>query len=359
MDYKKPKWTDLFEKISPLIIDPKTSSITIGLSKRFFLFEFLKKITKKIEDDPYLNFISILKYYKVLGNLLHGSIYELHRDRNKGYFKDFFIDLDLYNIVKSDIERVYEINKTLNMTITKKGVIIYDNYKHNQFNMLLLTTHSGTWMPKNIKEKQHISNQTRYLEEDIATDKIYSNMVLKKAGIWIDNKMSRFICDYNRGPNKAIYSKNSESWIKDLWKTELSKKEKDWVMKGYNEFYFILDQLIETHKFNIIFDGHSMRDGKGRPDISFGVKFVPNFYMPIVSHFKKKFAKMLCFCSVEFNAPYSGGYILQRFHNKYPNVFTCSLEINKKMYMSKNRKLVNEQKMNELSDKVFNIFADY
>ena len=151
LKYNKLKWSELFEKISPIILNPKKSSITISLSKRFILFDFLNKITKNIEDDPHLNYLSILKYYKVLGNLLTGSIHELHRDRNKKYFKDFFIDNDLYILVKTDLERVYKINNKLNLTITKRGIIIYDNYKINDFNMLLLTTHSGTWVPENIK----------------------------------------------------------------------------------------------------------------------------------------------------------------------------------------------------------------
>ncbi|MBT3463478.1 N-formylglutamate amidohydrolase [archaeon] len=359
LKYNKLKWSELFEKISPIILNPKKSSITISLSKRFILFDFLNKITKNIEDDPHLNYLSILKYYKVLGNLLTGSIHELHRDRNKKYFKDFFIDNDLYILVKTDLERVYKINNKLNLTITKRGIIIYDNYKINDFNMLLLTTHSGTWVPENIKNKQLISNETRFLEEDIAIDRIYSDLVLKKSGIWIDNKMSRFACDYNRTPKRAIYNDHSESWIKKLWKTDLTKNEKQRLMKGYEEFYFILEQLIVTYKFNIIFDGHSMRDAKGRPDVSFGVKFVPDFYMPIIHHLKTEFADKQCFCDVELNAPYSGGHILERIHRKHPNVFTSSLEINKRLYMSKNRKKVKEDKILDLSEKIFKIFGNF
>ena len=102
-----------------------------------------------------------------------------------------------------------------------------------------------------------------------------------------------------------------------------------------------------------------MRDGKNRPDASFGVKFVPEFYMPIINHLKKQFSDKKNFCSVEFNAPYSGGHILKKLHNKYPNVFTCSLEINKRLYMSKKRTKVNEEKVGNLSHKIFGIFGNF
>ena len=60
--------------------------------------------------------------------------------------------------MKSDIERVHEINNNLKVTIFKEGFIIYDNYKTNQFNILLLTCHSGTDMPSAIEKKLQLTN---------------------------------------------------------------------------------------------------------------------------------------------------------------------------------------------------------
>ena len=60
------KLRDMYETISPLLIETKATSITLGLSRRFFLFSLMGKIIRRIEDDPYLNFISLLKYYKIL-----------------------------------------------------------------------------------------------------------------------------------------------------------------------------------------------------------------------------------------------------------------------------------------------------
>ena len=355
----------LFEQISPVLINPTSTSLTISLSKRFLIFQMLEKLTRRIEDDPHLNFISVLKNYKVLGKILDGTLYELHRDRNKLYFKNFFIDSQLYQSVKQDLEWVYQKCEKINelqeklhnikLTITKRGVIVYDNYQKNQFNILLMTIHSGTWMRRDIQVKQFISKENRLLEEDIDTHKIYSNLVLEKGGIWIDNKASRFACDYNRNPSRAIYSNISEKWIKEVWKEELSEQQKRWLLEGYNEFYFTLGKLIDTYRFNIIFDGHSMKDLKGRPEMSFGTKYIPNFYMPIVRSMQRNLGN-LGYNPVSLNVPYKGGYILEWLRNQFPNIFICSMEVNKNLYMAKNRKKVINKELDALSKNITQIF---
>lgn len=356
---KKFRIRELFEQLSPIILKPTYTSITIGLSKRFLIFQMLEKLTRKIEDDPYLNFISVLKNYKVLGKFLYGTLHELHRDRNKYYFKNFFIDKSLYELVKQDIEQVYHKNEkakdNIKLTITKRGVVVYDNYKKNQFNVLLTTIHSGTWMRKDIQEKQSISMHRRLLEEDIDTHKIYSSLVLEKGGIWIDNKASRFACDYNRDPARAIYSNRQEKWIRAVWKRKLTGEQRKWLMEGYHEFYFTLGKLIETYRFNIIFDGHSMKDAKGRPDISFGTKYIPKFYMPIVRSMQKKLNN-LGYNPVSLNVPYSGGYILQWLNSQFPDIFICSMEVNKRLYMVRNRRKIVKKNLEKLSKNIVCLF---
>lgn len=356
--FKKSKMRQLAEQISPVLINPTSSAITIGLSKRFLVFQMLNKLKNKIEDEPHLNFISVLKNYKVLGKILYGTLYELHRDVNKLYFRNFFIDKDLHQHVKNSIEWVFHAHenaKDMNVTITKRGVIVYDNYRKNNFNVLLTTIHSGTWMRKDIQKKQVLTTEQRLLEEDIDTDKIYSKLVLEKGGIWIDNKASRFACDYNRDPARAIYSNRQEKWIKQIWKEELTYQERKWLMEGYYEFYFTLGRLIDTYRFNIIFDGHSMKDAKGRPGLSFGTKFIPKFYMPIVKSMQRQLVKA-GHENIALNIPYSGGYILNWLSNQFPDIFICSMEVNKNLYMTKNRKKVIPKKMEFVAKSISNIF---
>jgi len=351
----KKKFMDIMENISPVLLRKGQKSLTIRLSEKFLLFKMMKMMAQTIEDDPYLFFISSLKSYKVLGKILSGNIEEFYKDRNEFYFKNFFADKKLYKQVKEDIKWVYKRNKDIKVTITKKGIIIYDNYKENGFNVLLMTIHSGTWLPENIAKKQVISFEKRLKEEDIDTHKIYSDLVLQKGGIWIDNKFSRFGCDYNRSSLKAIYDNGSERWVKDLWNSELTKSERKTLLKGYAEFYFTLGQLINSYRFNIIFDAHSMRHAPGRANISFGTKYIPTFYMPIVRSMQRKLGK-LGYEEVCLNKPFHGGYILQWLSKRFPDIFIFSMEVNKKLYMTSDRKKTVKKRLAKLQEDLVHIF---
>ncbi|PIS04876.1 MAG: hypothetical protein COT81_04450 [Candidatus Buchananbacteria bacterium CG10_big_fil_rev_8_21_14_0_10_42_9] len=345
----------LFEQVSPIIVSPTRSSLTVSLSNRFFLFRLMQMILNRIEDNPYLNFISVLKHYKVLGRFLHGTIRELHHDRNKSYFKHFFLSDELYRLVKAELDWIYERNKTVRLTISKWGIIICDNYKKNQFNALLFTTHSGSWVPDHIAKKQTLSAADRYLEEDVDVDKIYADIVLQGAGIWIDSKLSRFACDYNRAPEKAIYGDKSEEWVDKLWQKPLAKTQREWLMEGYHEFYFTLEQLVDTYRFNIILDGHSMKDVNNRPDICLLAELAPPFYMPIVQTMKEKLVAG-GFKRVSFDSPFPHGYILWWLHTHFPDVFICMIEINKKHYMNKTRTKSLSGKISSLSKVLRKLF---
>jgi len=355
--WKKSK--DTFEEISPITIDPSTTSLTVGISRRFLLFKLFEKLQRKVEDNPQLNFLSNLRSYKLLGEVLTGTLHEFYRDRNNLYFKNFFVDEKLYEIVKDDLTWVHKHAKKrkddMKITITKRGVVIYDNYRPDQFNVLLMTIHSGTWMRSDIQKKQAISKEDRLLEEDISTQRIYGPIVLQKGGIWIDNKTSRFECDYNRDRNKAIYWDKSEEWLKKLWKQPLTKSEKEWLLEGYDEFYHTLASLIRSYHFNIIFDGHSMKDGPDRPEFSFGTQYIPKFYMPIVQAMLEKLYS-IGYDDVAFDKPFSGGHILQWMKQKFPDRFIFTIEVNKKLYMTKDRTRVLEQNLEKVSKDVASIF---
>ncbi len=346
-----------FAKVSPILIKPSTSSITVSLSQRFFLFELMKKVIDVVENDPYMNFISLLKGYKIMGNFLSGTIREFYRDRNNFYFKNFFIDQDLYKMIKDDFTEFAATYPEMKVTITKQGVLIYDNYHKNQFNTLLITTHAGTWLPKNIKQKLALSEKQRRQEEDIGTNKIYCRLVLEKGGIWIDNKQSRFGCDYNRSILRCIYKDGSETWlsVKKLWKKDLTKDETAKILKHYKEFYFMLQNLVDAYRFNIIFDGHSMNQKEDRPDLSIGTEHIPKFYLPIVKSMKKKL-NQLGYASIKFNAPYGGGHILHWLSRKFSDVFIFPMEVNKKLYMLKNNEKINERRTMQLSKNLVQIF---
>jgi len=348
---------EIIENISPILIRPKQSALTIGISKRFFLFQMMNRIVNAIQEDPHINFIAFLKGYKVLGRILTGTLHEMYRDRNQVFFKNFFTDRHVYMLVKSDIEQLHPKYKDLRVTLTKRGVIIYENYKKNKFNVLLLTIHSGTWVPDSIAKKMKVSDSERVKEEDIDTHKLYRNIVLEKGGIWIDNKLSRFAIDFNRTIEGAVY----DTYLNDagehvkVWAEELSAAEYRDLFTAYREFYFTLARLLDAYQFNIIFDGHSMKDKDNRPNISFGTRYIPVFYTPIVRSMQHKIASM-GYSPVQLNSPYGGGFILKWLSTLYPNVFVFSMEINKNLYMTKDRRKSIEADIQKLSDDVVKIF---
>jgi N-formylglutamate amidohydrolase len=200
-----------------------------------------------------------------------------------------------------------------------------------------------------------ITKEKRLLEEDIDTHRIYSSLVLKKSGIWIDSKFSRFACDFNRAPERAIYSNDQERFTRKIWKEELASSERKELLEAYAQFYFTLGHLVEAYRFNIIFDAHSMRDAKGRPEISFGTKYIPTFYMPVVRSIQRKFSR-LGYSPVSLNKPYGGGYILKWLNRRFPDVFIFSMEVNKMLYMTKNRRKTVEKRLRRLSDDIFHMF---
>ena len=350
---------EIIENVSPIIIQPTSSSITLSLSRRFFLFQIMEKIINTIEEEPHLNFIALLKNYKILGKVMDGTLHEFYRDRNKLYFKNFFYDRTLWAVVKEDIEYFYpkyhESHQNLKMTITKWGVIIYDNYKRGSFNVLLTTIHSGTWIPEFIEQKMSISSKKRHQEQDIDTHKIYSPLVLDKGGIWIDNKQSRFLIDFNRDYLKAIYKNNSEIWIDQVWKEEPTEKEKEEIFRSYHEFYFTFGKLVEAYHFNIIFDGHSMNGWSGRPNISFATDCISPFYMPIVEEMRKKML-MMGYGTVQFNDPYLSQNIAHWLKEKFPSAFIFSMEVNKKLYTTHHFLKSHQKKIEKLAQDIPQIF---
>ncbi|MBU0758213.1 MAG: N-formylglutamate amidohydrolase, partial [Nanoarchaeota archaeon] len=283
-------------------------------------------------------------------------VHEFYRDIKKPYFRDFFFDKRLYRSIKKDIEWIHSINKDIKVALNKRGLVIYDNYKKNDFNILMLTIHSGHWVPENIIDKHVISAKERAYEEDVGTHKIYGRLVLKNNGIWIDNKLSRYAIDFNRKEEEAIYKDHQEKWLKHVWKKQLDIAEKRWLFECYERFYLTLESLIDTWRFNVIFDGHSMSDADDRPDISFGTTYVPRFYIPIVRQMEKKLKKK-GYCSIDENTPYEGGYVNQVLKEKFPDVFILSMEINKKLYHIPNTTKPDDKKVENLSQVLSEIFA--
>lgn len=347
--------SSLIEQLTPLKIIAKENYIRLSFSNRFMLLQILKSLERRIGTDPFLNLLSVMKTDKVFGRVISGDINEIYLNRKSVFFKSFFDDKEIYEKVKEDLEYVHAEHQDIRIIITKTGIVVYDNYKPQQFNILLLTIHNGTYVPNDVQKKMNISTEERFREEDVDTGKMYKNIVLKQGGIWIDNKCSRFYCDLNRKISRCIYDEDQGNSIKNLWKEELSEKQREKSHVFYKQFYSLITRLLELHNFNVIFDGHSMRDMEGRPSLSIGTHYIPKFYLPIVTSIKRKIAS-LGYEKLGINQPYEGGYILEWLSIKFPSIFIFSMEINKKLYMTKDRLRVKPKNEEKIANDLVNIF---
>lgn len=352
---KDIKITSLIERLTPLNIKTGTDNIKLSFSNRFILLQILKNLERRIGTDPFLNLISVMKKDKVFGRVISGDIKEVYLDRKSFFFKSFFNDKEIYKKVREDLEDVYSEYKEIRVIITKTGIVIYDNYNPYKFNILLLTAHNGNYVPDDVEKKMNLTPKERFKEEDVDTGKIYRNIVLKQGGMWIDNKCSKFYCDLNRKMNRCIYEKDHGNNVENLWKNELSEKQRNKIYNFYKQFYSLLTRLLESYQFNVIFDGHSMKNMGSRPNLSIGTHFIPKFYLPIVSSIKRKITS-LGYEKLGINNPYGGGYILEWLSIKFPSVFIFSMEINKRLYMTKDRLKVKIKNEEKLSLDLVNIF---
>ncbi|MBD3313104.1 hypothetical protein GF345_01545 [Candidatus Woesearchaeota archaeon] len=312
-------------------------------------------LSEDMHNKHHKNFLALLDSRELVIDVLDGTIRYFYNNRNKIWFRKFFYNKKVYELVKQDIELYNEKYPRIKLTLTRKGTMIFDYYRKNSFNTLLLTIHSGTWAPGYVKRKMAIYKTLRHKEEDQGSDLLYSDIVLKKGGIWIKTHQSRFVCDFNRSKRDAVYRNDSEMRVKEIWKEEFSQKDKKRILKEYDKFYHILDKLIETHRFNIIFDGHSMVDEPDRPSVSFGTRYIPKFYMPIVRSMQRKMSNDLKE-EIALNKPYEGGYILKYLSKKFPDVFIFSVEVNKRMYMNKAHTTIQKRKLKRMKDLFQHIF---
>ena len=60
--------------------------------------------------------------------------------------------------------------------------------------------------------------------------------------------------------------------------------------------------------------------------------------------------------NVDLDKPFGGGYIIRWLNRKYPHIFIFSSEINKKLYMTRNRKKIIKSKVEKLAKDITQIF---
>ena len=149
-------------RFNKFIRELNTLKKDLSLKNRFLMHEMSYAINTLTERDPFFTLIALLKKESKVGRIIYGTIEDLHKERNRKSFKNFFFDQKLYNLVKTDIEAMFEKKPDLQIIINRYGLMIYLNYKKNLFNVLLLTIHSGTWLPESIYKSMTLKKEFRY-----------------------------------------------------------------------------------------------------------------------------------------------------------------------------------------------------
>ncbi|AUC15363.1 hypothetical protein BTO06_09510 [Tenacibaculum sp. SZ-18] len=113
--------------------------------------------------------------------------------------------------------------------------------------------HDGHQFRKELWSNCLHTEYDRWYEEDPCTKEMIIDQPIVIAGL-----DSRFEYDLNRTPESAIYH---DAWGKQLWKTELSTEVKEKSLTKHNQFYSVVEALIEKleSKYNhcIVYDMHS------------------------------------------------------------------------------------------------------
>ena len=195
--------------------------------------------------------------------------------------------------------------------------------------------HNGSNLTSEFEKKILLNNSERRYEEDFITGDFIAEMP-----IIIIAKDSRYEYDLNRDIENSIYR---EAWGEKVWKEELTKKQKEKSYIKHENFYKVIETLIETIETNFgfcyIYDIHSY-NYKRRID------FCPVFNIgtSCVNKIKfeqqiKNWEKELKNISIPFikntlklNAPFNGsGYFPKHISLKFNNTLVFSTEI-KKIY---------------------------
>ena len=205
--------------------------------------------------------------------------------------------------------------------------------------------HSSLKVPESFKNKLTISINKFNEENLLMCDYLIDRFVPDNFNNIIKYKYSRMYCDVERYINDSkeemskygmgvIYTHDSDGnmFIKR------TKKEREVIINDYKKHHNKLDNLVEEklEKYNncFIIDLHSFSDEfvyklfkkENNPDICIGIN---NNYDKKLTEITINYFKSYGY-SVMINYPYSGSII----SNKYPNVKSIMIEVNKSVYLN-------------------------
>lgn len=196
--------------------------------------------------------------------------------------------------------------------------------------------HDGHQFRKGLWNNCTHSEYERWFEEDPGTKEMINGHPIVIAGC-----DSRFEYDLNRAPESAVYI---DAWGKKLWKTPLSKKQKQISLLKHSNFYKVVHQLIsvleELHGKCIVYDMHSYnwkRWDREVPTWNIGtVNVDQNRFSSEIENWRKSLSEISLpnriVSDAKINDTFQGnGYFLKFITQNFTNTLVLATEV-KKIY---------------------------
>ncbi|MAG52797.1 MAG: hypothetical protein CMH62_02435 [Nanoarchaeota archaeon] len=250
--------------------------------------------------------------------------------------------------------------ESYNILTNKKEEISPTTIKRKTDNYIVSIPHSGIYIPLKVKDVINF-NRGLLISSDLHTDKVYD----VEKGVHISFNINTSVVNPSR-PRKGSDDKSlplslqhdpfsGTSLTKDLLRKKyFSKKQKEYLVKFYDEYHKALEDEIKKMKekfgYALIFDCHSMNsialkntpdEGKKRPDFNIGTLDDTSSSKEIISTYYKTLKKTAGNLTVKKNHPYKGGYITKKYGKPSENIHVIQLEIKRSLFM--NEGLNNEE----------------
>jgi len=209
-----------------------------------------------------------------------------------------------------------------------------------------VSMHSGHQVRKEILEILAVSEEDRYREEDLYTDRFIANFPIR-----IHALDSRYEYELNRNPYRALYDFDKPQWGMKVWKREVTEDERALSVKKHREFHKLLEMvcqyLLTQRSHALLFDMHSycyQREEKQtwqedeRPEINIGTGAVNReIFEPAIACFKSNLRRTKIYDSplrISENEIFFGGYLSRHLSRIYhEQLLVLAIEY-KKIFMN-------------------------
>ncbi len=216
--------------------------------------------------------------------------------------------------------------------------------------------HEGHQFRKELWDNCLHSEYDRWYEEDPETKNIITSHPIVLSGC-----DSRFEYDLNRSPEDAIFE---TAWGKQLWRSPLSKEQKQKSIAKHNAFYKVVEVLVQKieDKFGIaiVYDMHSynwQRWEREVPTWNLGTANIDNErFGEDIETWRKSLSEMSLPNGIKstskINDTFQGnGYFLKYITNNFQNTLVLATEI-AKVYCDECKQIIYQEVVDAITEEL-------